>query len=314
MENRQARKTKARRSRWLAAATCAVLFGLAAEPSPAQDGSGTLPEVPLAQLSDRNFGALGQAALAIRAADWRHAETKNFIYHYFHSYVAGPVTAEAEFYYGVIAKDLEKETAQWERKSHIYIFEKPEEWAQFQAKGSLDPWTGGLHAGGELFIVRKPEYKWQSDTLGHEVAHLVVHRFFGNGVPLWLNEGYAEYAASRGYAAFHRARGYAPKPRARALPPGQFIPLAQLTAAAAYPRETLEVATFYAESERLARFLSGIDKRGFGVFFDALSKGNRFDTALAKGFGTRFSGLEALEGEFKASASKSHDAAAAILP
>ena len=288
---------------------CALL--LAMVPARTQENKGALPELTFYQLSDRSLGTLGQAALAIRPAEWKHAETKNFAYHFFHSYVAGPVSVEAEFYYGVVAKELEKDTAQWERKSHIYIFEKPEDWAIFQQKGALDPWTGGLHCQGELFIVRNPEQKFQGSTLGHEVTHLVVHRFFGNGVPLWLNEGYAEYAASRNYAAFYRARGYRARPVSRTLPAGQFMPLAQLTTLSAYPQDDLQVATFYAESEKLARFLSSVDKRGFGVFFEALSRGNRFDSALSKGFGARFSSLDALETEFKAYASKDHDATAA---
>ena len=266
-------------------------------------------ELTFFQLSDRALGTLGQAALAIRPTEWKHAETKNFVYHFFHSYVAGPVSVEAEFYYNVVAKELEKDTAQWERKSHIFIFEKAEDWEVFKQKGSLDPWTGGLHCNGELFIVRNPENKWQGSTLGHEVTHLVVHRFFGSGVPRWLDEGYAEYASSRNHAAFYRARGYGSRPRSFSLPPGQFIPLAQLTAMVAYPAETSQVTLFYVEAERLTRFLSAADKRGFGVFFDALSKGNRFESALAKGFGSRFSSLDALETEFKAYASKDHDAA-----
>ena len=275
----------------------------------AQENVGGLPELSFARLSDRNLGALGQTALKVRAAEWKHAETKNFVYHFFHGYVATRVSVEAEFYYGVVAKEMEKDTTQWERKSHIYIFESLEDWAAFQEKGSLDPWTGGLHCNGELFIIRQPENKWQSTTLGHEVAHLVVHRFFGSGVPRWLDEGYAEYASSRNYAAFHRARGYGARPRSFSLPPGQFIPLAQLTSMVAYPAETSQVTMFYIEAERLTRFLSAADKRGFGVFFEALSKGNRFESALAKGFGSRFSSLEALETEFKAYASKDHDAA-----
>ena len=287
---------------------CALRFSMSH--ASGQETTGALPELTFYQLSDRSLGALGQAALGIRPTEWKHAETKNFAYHFFHGYVAGPVSVEAEFYYGVVAKELEKDTAQWERKSHIFIFEKPEDWAVFQKKGALDPWTGGLHCAGELFIVRDPATKWQGSTLGHEVTHLVVHRFFGNGVPLWLNEGYAEYAASRNYAAFYRARGYRSRPMSRPVPPGQFMPLTQLTSLAAYPQDDLQVATFYAESEKLARYLSSVDKRGFGVFFEALSRGNRFDSALSKGFGARFSSLDALETEFKAYASKDHDATA----
>src|SRR6202012_2812457 len=162
----------------------------------AQEGEGTLKEVPMQSLTDRAITPLGQAALSIHPNDWKHAETTNFVYHFFHGFVAAPVSVEAEFYYPVISADLEKDTTQWERKCHIYIFETDADWKEFQKKGSLDPWTGGIHSQGSLFIQRNPDLKFKGNTLGHEVTHLVVERFFGSGVPLWLNEGYAEYSAS----------------------------------------------------------------------------------------------------------------------
>jgi hypothetical protein len=266
--------------------------------APAQT-SGALAELTLAQVSDRNFQMLGRAALAIHPNDWKHAETANFIYHYFHGNAAGPVAVEAEFYYRVIAKELEKDTTQWERKSHIFVFESAEDWAQFQRSGALDPWTGGVHSRGELFIRRDPQFRFKGNTLGHEVAHLVVDRFFGSNVPLWLNEGYAEYVSMRCYAAFQRARNYRARPLSTAVEAGRFISLPQLTSAVTYPAEVEQVHAFYAESERLARFLSAANKPGFGVFFDALSKGARIETAVSKGFGARFPSLDALEREFK---------------
>jgi len=255
--------------------------------------------VPLQSLSDHSLTQLGQAALSIHPNDWKHAETANFVYHFFHGFIAAPVSAEAEFYYHVIAQDLGKDTTQWERKSHIFIFETDADWAEFKQKGALDPWTGGLHSAGSLFIQRNPEMKFKGHTLGHEITHLVIERFFGAGVPLWLNEGYAEYSGIRCYAAFSRARGYLARPTARSVPADLYIPVGQLSAMVTYPQDVAQVGAFYGESERLVRFLTGVDKRGFGVFLDAMSKGNRFETALSKGFANRFMNLDALDKEFK---------------
>lgn len=268
-------------------------------------------EVTFGQLSDRALAPLGQAALGIRANEWKHAETANFALHYFQSFVAAPVSVEAEFYYRLIAQELGKELARWERKSHIFVFERAEDWAEFQKRGALDPWTGGIHSRGELFIRRDPAFKFKGNTLGHEVAHLVVDRFFGSNVPLWLNEGYAEYVSMRCFSAFQRARNYRSRPLAQAVPAGQFIPLAELTSAMAYPQDPLRVGAFYAESQRLVRFLSAADKAGFGVFFEALAKGARFETALAKGFAGRFAGMDALERDFKNYATNESGAAPA---
>ena len=289
----------------LALIACAgSVSGQNAAPAP-----GALAEIALTRLSDRNFAPLGQAALAIRANDWKHAETTNFVYHFFQSFIATPVSVEAEYYYRVISSELGKDTTQWERKCHIFIFEQAEDWSAFQGKAALDPWTGGICSGNELFIRRDPARKWKGNTLGHEVAHLVVHRFFGTGIPLWLKEGHAEYAASRGYAAYHRLRGYRARPHAQAVDPARFIPLARLTSALTYPQNVAEVEVFYDESERLVRFLSGVDGRGFATFFEALSKGNQLETALNKGFSNRFINLDALEREFKNYATKEHGTA-----
>ena len=283
---------------------------LAQDATPAADdprGLDGLQEVELSKLTDSNISVLGRQALSIQPGEWKHAETKNFVYHFFHGFVATPVSVEAEFYYRVISKELGKDTAQWERKSHIYIFEKPEDWAAFQKKASLDPWTGGIHSGGDLFIVRNPEYKFKGRTLGHEITHLVIYRFFGNGVPLWLNEGFAEYASIQGYSSFERARGIDSKPISHVVAPADFIPVETLGNMVAYPEDVKQVSVFYTESERLVRFLNGESQEKFVDFLDAMSQGNKFETALSKAYGGRFAGLAGLEKEFKIYATKDPD-------
>lgn len=269
-------------------------------------GLNGLVEVPFEKLSDHTLGRLGQAALQIRAGEWKHAETTNFIYHFFSSFTATPVAVESEYYYRTIATDLNRDTTQWERKSHIFIFEKPGEWRQFQTNAHLDPWSGGIHQAGELFVQRNPQLKWKGNALGHEIAHLVIYRFFGNGVPLWLNEGYAEYSSMRGYAAYYRARGFTAKPRSSSIAPEQIVPLQTLTTALTYPTDGKAVEIFYDESEKLVHFLNKDDKQKFVGFMDAMSKGNTFETALSKIYAGRFMSASALEREFGVYASRDY--------
>lgn len=271
----------------------------AAPAAPERQGLEGLKEIPFAALSSQAVGVLGQAALSLRPTEWKHAETENFIYHYFHSHIATPVSVEAEFYYRVIAKDLGKDTSHWERKAHIFVFESADDWSQFQTKAHLDPWTGGIHARNELFITRDPAQKFKGNALGHETAHLVVNRFYGDNVPLWLNEGYAEYISLVSYATFYRARGYQARPHFHNLPATDFLPLKQLTEMVTYPTEVRQVVAFYSESEVLVRFLSGEDKAKFAQFLDLLSKGSTFDTALRVTFGNRFPLAANFENEFK---------------
>src|SRR5205807_9254633 len=92
---------------------CLSIFAMsilcAAAASAQLNESSSLAEVEFSQLSQRDPTPLGEQALAIHPEQCKHAETEHFIYHFVHSYVATPVSVEAEFHYRVIAKELYRE-------------------------------------------------------------------------------------------------------------------------------------------------------------------------------------------------------------
>jgi hypothetical protein len=259
--------------------------------------SSSLAEIEFSQLSQRDPNPLGERALAIHPEQWKHSETEHFIYHFIHSYVAMPVSVEAEFHYRVVAKELRREQPPGDIKSHIYIFEDPEQWQQFQAFGKLEPWTGGIHSQGSLFVQRNPKYKFSGNLLGHEIVHLIVHRFYSEGVPCWLNEGLAQYISKGTHASYERARGYISKPYSEAIARDDLIPLATLLALTYPPNERVE--TFYDESERLVRFLATTDKPSFLELLDALGRHQPFETAFARIYVAKFATVAALEEKFR---------------
>ena len=264
--------------------------------------SSSLPEIEFSQLSQRDPNPLGEKALAIHPEQWKHAETDHFIYHFVHSYAATPVSVEAEFHYRVIAKELERDQPAGDVKSHIYIFERPEEWQQFQVFGNLEPWSGGIHSAGSLFVQRNPAYKFSNNLLGHEIVHLVLHRFYADGIPCWLNEGFAQFISKDAHASYQRARGYVSKPHSDAIAPQDLIPLSVLTAAT-HPFSD-RVHIFYDESERLVRFLAATDKPAFLALLDALARHQPFESALPRSYPGKFANTASLEEKFRDYASK----------
>jgi len=264
--------------------------------------SSSLPEIEFSQLSQRDPNPLGEKALAIHPEQWKHAETEHFIYHFVHSYAATPVSVEAEFHYRVIAKELERDQPAGDVKSHIYIFERPEEWQQFQVFGNLEPWSGGIHSAGSLFVQRNPAYKFSNNLLGHEIVHLVLHRFYADGIPCWLNEGFAQFISKDAHASYQRARGYVSKPHSDAIAPQDLISLSVLTAAT-HPFSD-RVHIFYDESERLVRFLAATDKPAFLALLDALARHQPFESALPRSYPGKFANTASLEEKFRDYASK----------
>lgn len=264
--------------------------------------SSSLKEVEFAELSQRDPNPLAEKALAIHPDQWKHAETEHFIYHFVHSYVATPVSVEAEFHYRVIVKELEREPLSTDIKSHIYIFERPEEWQEFQVFGNLERWTGGIHSAGSLFIQRNPAYKFSNNSLGHEIVHLVLHRFYTDGIPCWLDEGLAQFISKEAHSSYERARGFISKPHTDAIAPQDLIPLPVLTAMTHPPSD--RVRTFYDESERLVRFLAATDKPSFLTLLDALARHQPLESALPRVYSGKFANVSALEEKFREYASK----------
>jgi len=277
-----------------------ILFGASAVAQINQSSS--LTEVEFSQLSQRDPNPLGEKALAIHPEQWKHAETEHFIYHFVHSYVATPVSVEAEFHYRVIAKELEREQPAGDIKSHIYIFERPEEWQQFQVFGKLELWSGGIHSEGSLFFQRNPAYKFSDNLLGHEIVHLVLHRFYADGIPCWLDEGFAQFVSKDAHASYERARGFVAKPHSEAISPQDLMPLNMLIAQTHPPSD--HVRLFYDESERLVRFLAATDKPSFLSLLDALARHQPLEAVLPRLYSGKFASVAALEEKFREYASK----------
>lgn len=279
-----------------------ALVPIAFAQSPATPGLNALPELDFARLSQRDPNPLGEKALAIHPQQWKHGETEHFIYHFVSSYVVTPISVEAEFHYRVVAKELQREQPAGDTKSHIYVFERPDDWAEFQKLGRLEPWTGGIHSQGSLFIVRNPAFRFTDNTLGHEIAHLVLHRFYSGGIPCWLDEGFAQYVSKGAHASYQRARNYNAKARSQAIASEQLIPLAKLVEMTSPPSDRVEI--FYDESERLVRFLALTDKANFLTLLDALARHQPFESALVQSYGGKFLTAAALEEKFREYATK----------
>ena len=269
-----------------------------ASPAFAQSpGLNALPEVEFSRLSQRDPNPLGEKALAIHPEQWKHGETEHFIYHFARSYVVTPISVEAEFHYRVVAKELQREQPSSDTKSHIYVFERPADWKEFQELGQLEAWTGGIHSDGSLFIVRNPAYRFTDNSLGHEIAHLVLHRFYSGGIPCWLDEGFAQFVSKGAHASYQRARGFNARPLSQQVQKQNLISIAALVAMTHPPSEN--VATFYDESERFVRFLASTDKARFLALLDALARHQPFDSTLMRIYAGEFANASVLEEKFR---------------
>ena len=233
------------------------------------------------------------------AGEWEEEKGDHFlVYHQGNSGFAKEVKRQAEIYYDKIASDLgyprHDNFWSWENRVKIYIH--PTEDA-FQKATGREAWTKGVAYYDEKKIVT---YEWSEGfmdaLLPHEMTHLVFRDFVGfkGEVPLWLDEGVAQWEE-------HRKRAIAREVALFLVKNAKHYPLEDLTRADVRGSQDEDaVRYFYMQSVSLVDFM--IRRHGaqsFTVFCRGLKDGKTLDAALKSAYPNSIGDLKELEEKWK---------------
>jgi len=217
---------------------------------------------------------------------WQHLQTEHFVLHYDQKMFAAKVARMGEQFYAAISADLpdlQDRTAP--ARSHIFIFRDPRDWQTVVAgTPGMEPWTASFVRGQVMFLQETGTATSEKmGTLAHEMTHQVFNRFLPIRLPLWLNEGLAEYY---GEFAYRAARGMGQGKRNAFRPLKSWTPLDVLLQATAYPLEPAEVHLFYTTSKYLTGYLLLRQPREkWQAFFAQLLAGQPAMSALLQTYG-----------------------------
>ena len=272
-------------------------------------GFGGFHSSELSALSDRHTSRMGAVALKMPSVTWVHGESDHFHFHFERGFLCQQFAIAAELFYGRIKEHLGIVEDSYERKGRIFVFIGTNSWEKFSSQVKLEKWTGAFQSENELFVTARANQTLDlSPEIPHEITHLVVKRFVGD-VPLWLNEGIAEFEGARQRTLYLRThvatKRFVIPPNY--LPREQIIPLTDLTGMVDYPEDETKVEIFYTESELLVHYLyveCGGQER-FLKFVKLQSQGLKFASSLDRIYGEKFRDLETFEESFaKYAASK----------
>lgn len=238
--------------------------------------------------------------LSFCAEAWRELKGDHFIiYHRGSDEQAADVLRKAENYYGAIADDLGyvrySNFWRWEKRVKIFVYpdlssfltatDQPR-WSSGSANYTTKEITGFL--GTDAFL---------SGTLPHEIAHLVFRDFvgFAGQVPLWLDEGVAQWAerSKRAVARYVARDLYERK---------KLLPLDVLTRTdIRVSGNSDEARSFYIQAASLVEFLIsryGTDR--FTQLCRQLRDGRNLQEGLKAVYPGQIGDLRALEKEWRA--------------
>jgi hypothetical protein len=263
-------------------------------PAPAAAPVVTLVEKPWEKISHKKLMEFGEKAIGSDPHTWQHGETEHFVFHFHELSDAQKVGELAEAYYRQVQQDLGVTQDRLARKNHVFIYDDEEAWQQFVKIIRLDEWAMGVARRTELFLYSPRGRGFAIGSLGHEITHCIFYRFVSNPIPLWLNEGFAEFESGHAYAKFKGINERYVVGRGGVAT----FPLKRLLAATKYPKEE-EIPQFYATSERVVRFLlTTQDRKKFLPFVLMVASGAKSEDAVLFHYHDQFKNFAAFADAF----------------
>ena len=200
---------------------------------------------------------------------------------------------EAEIRVSRMAEEYYRRTRNFngsiEKRLPFYIFSSKDD---YYAAGGL-PGSIGVFGRDRLMaaVSSTPEYLWK--TLQHEGFHQFVHSVIGGSIPVWLNEGMAEYFGEAVFTGTGFVTGVVPPRRAERvkamIAAGQYTPFPELMTMSHQTWNGAMATANYDQAWSMVHFLAhasdGRYEATLNSFLHETSRGRRWDHAWADTFG-----------------------------
>lgn len=222
--------------------------------------------------------------------EWFVKDTEHFSVYYTDISQAKIVSDKAEYYFEKITYDLGYEgQIKWDKKCRVYIVESVDKWRRFLKDiGFNAELVGGFvpnYGEREMFLCVLSD-AYLAVTFPHELTHLIFRDIAGKStIPLWLNEGLANYEASVTSVSNELLIKYIKR--------GRHILLGDLLRMSNYPEGKRMRELFYAQSEKLVEFLiTQHGRKKFRRFCDFILKDKSFKDSLFAAYKGDFKDIE----------------------
>ena len=134
-------------------------------------------------------------------------------------------------------------------RSLLAIVDDPKLWQSLADRHGLRHDSLAMQIQRELYLKDDLGQAARPDRIAHEVVHLRLTSSGDSSLPLWLEEGFANYAGWRCAVAINRTRDITLYRNVPALDESRILPLSALMSITAYPSDPEDAKAFYRQSE-----------------------------------------------------------------
>jgi hypothetical protein len=226
----------------------------------------------------------------LERGEWFLRETEHFSIFYRDLSQAKLISDKAEYFFEKIAYDFGYEDEiDWDTRCRVYIADNIDTWKVFLKDiGLKTDLVGGFvpnYAEKEMYLCAISD-DYIALTFPHELTHLIFAEIAGGRtIPLWLNEGLANYEAS--VTSLSNAL------LTDRIKKGRHILLGDILRMGSYPEGKEMRELFYAQSEKMVEFLiTQHGRKKFRKFCDMILNDRSFKSALTGAYGADFKDIE----------------------
>lgn len=241
-------------------------------------------------------GAIALASLQAAQAEWRRAETTNFLVYGEGS--EGDLRRHAERlerFDALLRRQLSVPPMDGARKLPVYLVYTNKELRQVNP--NLAEGVAGFYSASETDVYAVLNRRGGDDILFHEYAHHFMFQNFPGGYPGWFTEGFAEFFMTAAVDNADKVTvGYFNPGRLRTLNEVDWIPVEQLLVSRPRTIENRrQRSAFYAQSWLLTHymFMDAGRRRGLDAYLAAVGQGAAPIEALKTHLGHTPDSLEA---------------------
>jgi len=201
------------------------------------------------------LSAIGREVLR-RPDKWMIGQTQHFYVFAKSLRDLTDMIGQAEHAYRRAGQWFQLENLQTNRAYLVAVAEN-REWRRLIRSHGIRQDGLAMHIGRELYLKDDPEQQKRADRIAHEVIHLRLADFYGENVPLWLDEGLAGHYGWLCAVEYQGQRDVLLYRNHPALAEDDIMTLENLLKLTHYPRTEKKARAFYRQAEELVGVLAG---------------------------------------------------------
>ena len=238
-------------------------------------------------IADLDISVKGKDFLSLYKTSWKVSIFEEFTFYYRNMSNIRKLASIVEEAYLVIRNDLQTESSEDLFSAgdiSIFVIDDKLKWDKFTEEIEVSRCAVGVASGKEIYLyLNWGDMNYRSFSLRllvHELTHIILKRLYPAGLPVWLNEGIAEYEEYKAGEYIKQARSLQHREADRK----SFFKIDELVSLQSIPCNRLY--SFYLQSRRLVAFLyEKQDKVKFLEFVKLTSQGYPFKNAVTEVYG-----------------------------